>query len=384
MRTNGAASKPVRHVGVDVSNAACVERVVAHRVRVPLNVPYKLSFGLVEALDMVLVEVVIDDGGRGWGEATVLTGYTQETIELAWATVTPKAAELIGLATHEAKRRSMALHHQTPFTATALVSALEMAEGHELLDAGSERRIPLLAVINATERGAVGEEVAQRLAEGYRTLKVKVGFDLAADLGRLAFIQERAGGRAAIRVDANQGYSRADAISFVNSIDPAGIELVEQTCAAGDWQAAVAVAKAAKPRGLAMMLDESIYGMGDIDRAADLDCADIIKLKLMKVGGLDALASGLDHIRSRGMRSVLGNGVAGDIGCWMEACVAARMLGNAGEMNGFLKPRARLFQVPMRLEAGDLVLAPRGTTGGTVQPDREVLRGHTLERREFH
>ena len=93
----------------------------------------------------------------------------------------------------------------------------------------------------------------------------------------------------------------------------------------------------------------------------------------------------LDHIHRRGMKSVLGNGVAGDIGCWMEACVAARMLDNAGEMNGFLKPRTRLFQVPMHLHAGALVLAPRGNdTVEAVSPDQEALHAHTLEQREFH
>jgi len=362
-----------------------VEHIVLHRVRTPLSVPYALSFGAVEAFDTVLAEMTTDDGGRGWGEATVLPGYTQETIEQVWQAATSRAADLIGLATDEAKRCSMDLHQQAPFTSTALLSALEMAQGHELLVAGSECRVPLLAVINGTEFGAIDEEIERRLAQGYGTLKVKVGFDLAPDMARLAFIQARVGGRAALRVDANQGYSQADAITFVNGIDPGGIELLEQTCDAGDWQAAVAVAKAAKPRGLAMMLDESIFAAADIDRAADLGCADIIKLKLMKAGGLDALANGLDHIRRRGMRAVLGNGVAGDIGCWMEACVAARMLDNAGEMNGFLKPRTRLFEVPMHLQAGELVLAPAGSAAGNVVlPDRDALHGHTLQRCEFH
>jgi L-alanine-DL-glutamate epimerase-like enolase superfamily enzyme len=364
-----------------VKSAACVERIVLHRVQSPLVVPYKLSFGSMEAFDMVLVEVVLDDGRQGWGEATVVTGYTDETIEQAWRTASGKAHELPGMTIDDAKACCMAIHASAPFTATALVTALEMARGHELLAADDERRTPLLAVINATAPESIVDEIEQRLAQGFATLKVKVGFDLEPDMQRLAFIQDRVSNRARLRVDANQGYSEADAVTFVQRIDPAGIELVEQTCAAGDWPAAVAVARAAGPRGLTMMLDESIYGEAEIDRAADLHCADIIKLKLMKAGGLDALMEGLNHIRRRGMHAVLGNGAAGDIGCWMEACVAAHTLDNAGEMNGFLKPRTRLFQVPMRVQDGDLVLT---SGGGAVAPDREALTAHTIEKQDIH
>jgi L-Ala-D/L-Glu epimerase len=357
-----------------------IERLILYRVRTPLTVPYKLAIGLVEAFDMVLVEAVLVDGRRGWGEATVLTGYTDETIEDAWATAMAMAGGLIKLDSAAGKQAAMHHHHDAPFTTTAFVTALEMAEDHALLNAESERRAPLLAIVNATERAAITDEIEARLAEGYGTLKVKVGFELVADLDRLAFIQALVEGRAAIRVDANQGYTQAAGVRFVADIDPAGIELVEQTCAAGDWDAAVAVAKSARANGVQFMLDESIYGLADVDRAAEMQCADIIKLKLMKLGGLDALTHGLDHIRSRGMQPVLGNGVAGDIGCWMETCVAAASIDNAGEMNGFLKPRQRLFEVPMRLDGGDLVLAP----GAVVTPDRDAINAHTLEHQEFH
>jgi len=355
-----------------------IERLRLYRVRAPLTVPYKLSFGPVEAFDMVLVEAQLSDGREGWGEATVLTGYTDETIEQAWRTATRAAPELTGCEVGEAKAHAAALHARAPFTATALVTSIEMAQGHPMLAADGERRTPLLAVINASGADGIAAEIEQRLGEGFRTLKVKVGFALAPDIERLAFIQRRVAGRALLRVDANQGYDAAEGVAFVEGIDPDGVELVEQTCAAGDWDAAVAVAIAARARGVTMMLDESIYGAHEIDRAADLDCAGVIKLKLMKAGGLDALDAGLAHIRRRGMRPVLGNGVASDIGCWMEACVAARVLDSAGEMNGFLKPRTRLFEVPMRLAAGELVL-----TGGAVRPDRDALRAHTLDTRDF-
>jgi L-alanine-DL-glutamate epimerase-like enolase superfamily enzyme len=115
-----------------------------------------------------------------------------------------------------------------------------------------------------------------------------------------------------------------------------------------------------------------------VDCAADLACADVIKLKLMKMGGLNALVAGLRHVRACGMRSVLGNGVAGDIGCWMEACVAATHLDNAGEMNGFLKPVTQLFDLPMHIDGGDLIL----TGEGEVAPIWPAIEDYTLEKRE--
>lgn len=362
-----------------MTDAPSVERLCLRRLVIPLTKPYKLAFGAVEAFDTLLVEAVLDDGRSGWGEATVLTGYTDETIDGAWAIATNMAGGLVGLGAAAAVEAAMVHHHAAPFTTTAFVTALEMALDHELLR-GVAAPAPLLAIVNATERGAIDDEIEARLAEGFATLKIKVGFELAADMARLAYIQDLVADRAALRVDGNQGFDTADGVAFVAGIDPAGIELVEQPCAADDWPAAVAVAEAARPRGVPVMLDESIYGLEDVDRAQALDCADIIKLKLMKAGGLDALVAGLRHICAAGMRPVLGNGVAGDIGCWMEARVAAQEIDNAGEMNGFLKPRQRLFEVPMRLEQGRLMF----DAAGQVMADLDAIAAHTQDKREYH
>jgi len=91
------------------------------------------------------------------------------------------------------------------------------------------------------------------------------------------------------------------------------------------------------------MLDESIYSLREIQEAARLGAAQFIKVKLMKFSSLARLEAAILKIRGLGMKPVLGNGVAADVGCWMEACIAARHIDNAGEMNGFLKPRERLM-----------------------------------------
>jgi hypothetical protein len=78
------------------------------------------------------------------------------------------------------------------------------------------------------------------------------------------------------------------------------------------------------------------------------------------------------------MRPVLGNGVACDVSCWMEACVAARHIDNAGEMNGFLKAPRMLFAKPLACERGEIVIDP-----GTPSLDPEALDAFTRERVAF-
>lgn len=84
--------------------------------------------------------------------------------------------------------------------------------------------------------------------------------------------------------------------------------------------------------------------------------AAFVKLKLMKMGGVNKLAEGLALVRELGMEPVLGDGVASDLGCWMEACAARHHLRNAGEMNGFLRQRAPLAADPIIAEDGKMRL----------------------------
>jgi len=332
-----------------------LSEIVLRRLRLPLKIPYKLAFGPVVALETILVIVRGDGGEEGFGEATILTGYTPETIEGAWAAAGRIAGSLRGMDAAAGKEWALSHHHDAPFTVTALVTAIEMAEGSPYLAIAKETPVPLLAILSASEDGAIADELERHIAAGYATVKVKVGFDWQDDARRLKFIQNRVAGRIGIRIDGNQGYSRADALRFAGRLAPDYIELFEQPCHMDDWAAAKSVAEVSP---VPMMLDESIYGEAEIERAAKEGSAQFIKLKLMKAGSLENLARQLDRIRDLGMEPVLGNGVAADPGCWMEACIARTHIANAGEMNGFLKPVERLFEIPLAVKSGAMMLVP--------------------------
>ena len=75
------------------------------------------------------------------------------------------------------------------------------------------------------------------------------------------------------------------------------------------------------------------------------------------------------------MRPVLGNGVACDLGCWLEGLVAARHIDSAGEMNGFLKATTPLLAEPLDVSDGALQLE----AGYLPQLDPENLARHRID-----
>lgn len=338
-----------------MSDIPRLDRIDVHRLCIPLVTPYRLAFGPVDHFDTIVVEITDRDGRVGLGEATVLTGYTDETIDESWRVARDFASQLAIIDHGLAFDTIATLGARYPFTATAFGSALEMLGGTAALQVRERTRVPVLGLLNAEHEEAIAGEFEQLLAAGFRTIKVKVGIDAVHDAQRVRAVQRVVAGRARIRVDANQGYTADEGVAFVKALDPAGIELFEQPCAAGDWGAHLTVARAAS---VPMMLDESIYGIEDIERAAELGAASYIKVKLMKLGTLERLETAIARIKALGMRAVLGNGVACDLGCWMEACVAARAIDNAGEMNGFLKARSGLLTAPLEFEDGAIVLRP--------------------------
>lgn len=350
--------------------------ITLRRLDLPLVTPYRLSYRTFETFEPFLVEVRDADGRCGWGEAHISPGSSSETRDGGWAVLRGIAEASVGRAPAEAKAAAEARLAQSPVAATAAISAFEMLEGSPLLAVEAEARLPLLTAFNATEPAAIREEVEARLEQGFRTFKIKVGKDLEADLARVATIQAAVAGRATLRIDANRAYSREEGRRFAASVDPAGVELFEQPCAAEDWDANAAVAAVSK---VPLMLDEPICGLADIERAARIPGVGYCKLKLKRFGGLARLRDALLKVRAVGLRPVLGDGLGCEVSCWMEACIARDTIDNAGEFNGFLKPRARLFDPPLIFEAGALILP----VGYEPRVERAALARHTIAEERF-
>jgi len=354
-----------------------IDEITLRRLSLPLIRPYQLSYRTFTEFEPIIVEVRDADGRIGWGEGHISPGSSTETREGGWQFTLEHAAQIIGRDTNTAKTMLDAAVPASKVAATALVTAIEMLEGNPLLEVEREAHLPLLTPFSSSHTvGEIENEVEARLADGFRTFKIKVGKDADADLRRVNTIQGAIDGRAKMRLDANRAYSERDACKFAQSLTPKGIELFEQPCGAEDWEANAAVARQSP---VPLMLDEPICEISDIERAAGIKGVGFCKLKLKRFGGLDRLKVALERVRKLGMEPVLGDGLSSEIGCWMEACVAHHTIHNAGEFNGFLKPAPRLFENPLPFAQGTLSLPEHYIP----RVDRAILAAHEIAKERF-
>lgn len=317
-----------------------IQQITFRRLMLPLSKPYRLSYRTFHEFEPYLIELTDEEGRIAFGDAHISPGSSSETREGGLAYLEERLPKLIGLDITDAKELMLRDFEQSKVATTAVVTALEVLEGASVLRPVTSSTLPLLVPIGALDPEGIEAEVEEAVAAGFRTLKIKVGKDLEGDITRLGWIQKAVAGRAQLRVDANRAYDRDQAIAFVRGVDPEGIVLFEQPCEADLWDDTAAVAAASD---IPLMLDEPICTLEDIERAADIEGVGFCKVKLKRFGGVERLFEGIRHIKAHGMGAVLGDGLGSDLHAWLEGCVAAESIDNAGEFNGWLKLTDRLF-----------------------------------------
>ncbi len=141
------------------------------------------------------------------------------------------------------------------------------------------------------------------IARGFRTLKVKIGEDVALDVERLCRLRESVGPEAVLRADGNQGYSLEDARTLLRACAHVELEMLEQPLPAHDLDAMRALRRESR---VPIVADESAGTLEECAEIVERRAAHGINIKLMKCGGPSVARAIHDRAHAAGLGLMLG------------------------------------------------------------------------------
>jgi L-alanine-DL-glutamate epimerase-like enolase superfamily enzyme len=144
--------------------------------------------------------------------------------------------------------------------------------------------------VNATLGASAPDEAArqagEQVAQGFTTLKIKVGVGGDdADAARVAAVRAAAGPAVRLRIDANGAWEEARALRMLRRLAPLGVEYAEQPVPATEIDTMARLC-AASPVPIAA--DEMVTTEASALAALRAHAAQVLVLKPMALGGLIA------------------------------------------------------------------------------------------------
>lgn len=297
-----------------------IARIRAYQIDLPLvEGRYAWSGGnAVSVFDSTVVAVESDDGRIGWGEICPLgPAYLPAYAAGARAGIAELAPQLLGLdpcalgVLNDAMDGAMRGH---PYVKSAIDIAcwdlLGQASGLPVVTLLGGRASPDVMCYRAISQDTpakMAARVKQYRREGYRKFQLKVGGDPDVDVDRIraaAAVLKRGD---VLVADANTGWTQHAALRVASAVRDVDVYL-EQPCPTYEQCLAVR-AHTDRP----FVLDEVIDGLDMVVRVAADRAADVINLKISKVGGLTKARQIRDLCVSLGLAMTIEDTWGGDV-----------------------------------------------------------------------
>lgn len=352
-----------------------ITRVEAWPVTMRLAQPYTIAYDSVDRVTNVFLRIDTDVGLRGHGCAApdpFVTGETPESVLRSLNDVADPVIAGSDPLRHQALMERLRKElDRFPSARAAVDMALFDILGKTArlpvwrLLGGYRRRIRTSITIGILPERDTVSAATDLVAKGFQCLKLKGGRDVEGDIGRVLKVREAVGDAIELRFDANQGYTVEESLRFVEDTRAASLELLEQPTPQGETDLLGRVTRQAR---IPVMADESLITLRDAFRLARRDLADMVNVKLMKVGGI-AEAIRINAVARAGGLEVM-------VGCMDESALgiaAALQFALVGpnvayaDLDGHLDLVGDPFEGAVRLEAGTLIATEQPGLGVDVR-----------------
>lgn len=286
-----------------------IKKVTTWKEDLKLTRPYTIAYERIESVENLFVLIEGENGKIGIGAGSPAEDVTGESIQACETALTEQLEPILVGADirccRSLLRRLGSQMADTPAARAAVDIALHDLLGNTIglplvdLLGRAHDALPTSITIGIKSVDETRDEATEYTGRGFRFLKVKTGINVDEDIERLVKLRRFVGPSVAIRVDANQGYSRSDYQRFFNETGKVDLEFVEQPMHRSDFDGMRSLPESVRKRSAA---DECLLSPKDA-----LACLcppypfGIFNIKLMKCGGI---APGLEIAAMAGHKGI--------------------------------------------------------------------------------
>jgi L-alanine-DL-glutamate epimerase-like enolase superfamily enzyme len=168
------------------------------------------------------------------------------------------------------------------------------------------------------------DQLAGWTAEGFQSVKIKVGRDPAADPHRIGVAREAIGDDIELMVDANGAHAPRDALLWAQRFAEHGVTYFEEPVSSDDV-AGLAFVRERGPAGLAVAAGEYGWNLGYFRAMLDAGAVDILQADVSRCGGITNLLriDGLCKAHNLAFSSHCVPAISAHAGCGLETLVHA-------------------------------------------------------------
>jgi len=293
-------------------NTPAITKIDIYKFNIRYNQPFRVSLGLLDNAENILVRIHADNGLYGLGEGAPIWFIAGETQAIAFESAKVFARLLIGKDPLDIEAR---LKEMDAFLSnnTTAKCAFDMAL-YDLL--GKVAGLPLYQLLGGSKRElytdlTIGIDTPEAMARaaldiqqrGFPAIKVKLGTNRGDDVDRIRAIRQAVGADITLRIDANQGWDVPTAIATLNALAPFDIQYCEEPIR--HWNNA-GLKQVREHSPIPITADETVFDHHDAFRLAAMGACDFFNIKLAKSGGIHTALKINAIAEATGMKCMLG------------------------------------------------------------------------------
>jgi L-alanine-DL-glutamate epimerase-like enolase superfamily enzyme len=362
-----------------------IDKIEVFKVNVPWRQKYTTSYSTFDEIEHIFLIIHTDEGIVGYGEVTSFPFFTGENTGTIVEVIKQLEPVIKGCNPFDLEKITNLMEKTVKYNSTAkgaidfaLYDIMGKSIGQNsitLVGGKYWEKIPLSWSLSIGNPDEVAAEAAEMVDKGFDTVNLKIGVNPDQEVESVRKVRKAIGDKPNLRADANGAFTPMQAIQFIKRIEEYNMQYVEQPVPGWDLDG---MAEVRKQTRVQISADESAYYPHSIVEIIKKGAADIISLKVAKMGGIRKTMQIAAIAEAANMPCMMNSNFELDVGVAAASIVAAssRMVQYSCEISGPLRHQTEVIKKGIVYKDGFII--PSDDPGLGIEVDDKKLERHRI------